>query len=87
MLAPRQRQPIDASEEEEAVSSAVSTYLEEFGDPAELEDERGVPFSEILENDLGFIWRHVLVGSKVIREAVTFLDHFDTLVAELADDE
>ena len=34
-------------EEEGAVSSAVSTYREEFGDPTKLEDEGVVPFGEV----------------------------------------
>ena len=80
------RKPIDASEEAGAVSSAVSTYLEEFRDPPELEYERAVPFGKIFENGLSVIRGHVLVGFRVIGEAVVLLDHVDALVAKLTDD-
>lgn len=72
---------------EGAVSSAVSTYHEEFGDPTKLEDEGEVPFGEVFQYSLGLVGCHVLVGFGVVREAIALLDHVDALVAKLADDE
>ena len=69
------------------MSSTVSTYHEEFGDPAKLEDEGKVPFCEILQNSLRFVGRHVFVGFQVISEAIVLLDHVDALVAKVTDDE
>ncbi len=69
------------------MSSAVSTYLEEFGDPAELEYERRVPLSDVLQYSLGLIGSHVLVSFEVIGEAIALLDHVDALVAKVTDDE
>ena len=78
---------MNAREEEGTVSSAVSTYFEEFGDPTKLEHEREVPFGEILQYSLGHIGRHVLVGFEVVREAIALLDRVDALVAKVTDDE
>lgn len=69
------------------VNSAVSTYLEEFRDPTKFEDEGKVPFREVFEDSLRLVWRHVLVGFEVIREAIALLDHVDALVAKVSDDE
>ena len=70
-----------------SATTAVSTYLEEFGDPAKFEDERRVPFSDVLQYSLGLIGSHVLISFGVISEAIALLDHVDALVAEVADDE
>lgn len=69
------------------MSSAVSTHLEEFGDPTKLENEGVVPFGEILQYSLGLIGRHVLVGFEGIREAIALLEHIDALVAKVTNDE
>ena len=76
---------MDVYEEEGDLMSAVSTYLEEFGNPTKFEYERGVPFGEILQYSLRLIGRHVLVGFEVIREAIALLDHVDALVAKVTD--
>lgn len=76
---------MNAVEGKGALSSAVNTYLEEFGDPTKLEDEREVPFGEVFQYSLGFVGCHVLVGFEVIREAIVLLDHVDALVAEVTD--
>lgn len=69
------------------MSSAVSTYREEFGDPTKLEDEGVIPFGEVFQYSLGLVGRHVFVGFEVIGEAITLLDHVDALVAKVTDDE
>ena len=78
---------MDVIEGEGAVTSAVSTHLEEFGDPTKFEDERKVPFSQVFQYSLGLVGCHVLVGFEVICETIVLLDHVDALVAEVTDDE
>lgn len=81
------RKLMEASEGKEATTSAVSTYLEKFGDPTELEDKGKVPFGEVLQYSLGLVGRHVLVRFEAVREAIAILYHVDALVAKVTDDE
>lgn len=70
-----------------AMSSTISTYREEFGDPPELEDEGKFSFRYVLQNKLSLVGHHVLVGFWVLREAKGLLDLVDGLVAKNTDDE
>lgn len=69
------------------MSPTISTHLEEFGDPTKLEDEGEVPFRKVLHNSLSHIGRHILVGSRDIREGTVFLDLVDAVVADGTDNE
>ena len=69
------------------MSSTISTYREEFRDPAEFEGEGKFPLRHVLQNGLRLVGRHILVGIRVVREAIGLLELVNALVAKNVDDE